>query len=84
MGRDLLFFSQAGGTNAQPKLAYVAMFEPWHGYFLAGAYIDDLDAEFRGVVLRMGAIGGGVLLVMLAAGLVWLDSHATSLARSAG
>ena len=63
-------FPRPGQTAPVPKIAYVARFDAWGGYFLAGAYTDDLDAEFRAKLLHQGLVGGAILLVMLAA--AWL------------
>lgn len=59
-----------GQTVPQLKLSYVARFEPWQADFLAGAYVDDLDAAFHAAVLRLGLIGGAILGVTLL--LAWL------------
>ncbi len=58
-------FPKPGHTEALPKVSYVARFDPWQGYFLAGAYIDDLDAEIGAVIWRQVAIGGSVVLLLL-------------------
>jgi methyl-accepting chemotaxis protein len=58
-------FPKPGHTEALPKVSYVARFDPWQGYFLAGAYIDDLDAEIGAVIWRQVAIGGSIVLLLL-------------------
>jgi methyl-accepting chemotaxis protein len=63
-------FHKPGQTQPLGKLSAVARFAPWRLHFVAGAYIDDLDADFRAAVLRLGGIGGLVLLVTLA--VAWL------------
>ena len=50
---------------AQDKVSYVEMFAPWQLVFIAGAWIDDVDAAFRTALLRLGLIGGAILLVTL-------------------
>jgi methyl-accepting chemotaxis protein len=54
-----------GNAAPQAKVSYVAKFTPWQMVFIAGAWIDDLDAAFRGSLLRLGLIGGGILAVTL-------------------
>jgi methyl-accepting chemotaxis protein len=54
-----------GNTAPQTKVSYVARFAPWQMAFIAGAWIDDLEAAFRVSLLRLGAIGGGILAVTL-------------------
>jgi methyl-accepting chemotaxis protein len=54
-----------GNTAPQAKISYVARFAPWQMVFIAGAWIDDLDAAFRASLLRLGLIGGGILAVTL-------------------
>jgi methyl-accepting chemotaxis protein len=58
--------------DAQPRLRTLALarFAPWRTIFFSGAYADDLDAEFRSVQLRLGSIGGAILLVILVS--AWL------------
>ena len=58
-------FAKPGGMALMRKVSYVAGFTPWRGYFLAGAYTDDLDKDFRATLLHQGSIGGAILLVLL-------------------
>jgi methyl-accepting chemotaxis protein len=63
-----------GDTAPQLKLSYVARFAPWGLVFIAGAWTDDIAATFRASLLRLGAIGGTILIVcLLAARLVSRD-----------
>jgi len=67
-------FPKPGQTELLQKFSYVAKFEPWHMVVLAGAYVDDLDADFHAALWRLAAIGGAVLLVtMLVAWLINRD-----------
>jgi methyl-accepting chemotaxis protein len=63
-------FPKPGQAQPQPKIAYIARFDPWKGYFLAGAYTDDLDAEFRARVMYQAMSGGVIVLLVILAG--WL------------
>jgi methyl-accepting chemotaxis protein len=66
-------FPKPGQTARQPKVAYVARFAPWDLVFIAGAYIDDLDAAFHASLLRLALIGGSILIVTLL--IAWLVSR---------
>ena len=48
----------------------MATFSPWRMVFIAGAWIDDVDAAFRESLIQLGLIGGAVLIVSLL--LAWL------------
>jgi methyl-accepting chemotaxis protein len=58
-------FPRPGQTQPLPKIAYVERFAPWGVVFLAGAYIDDLDAAYMDALTRLVEIGGLVLLLTL-------------------
>jgi methyl-accepting chemotaxis protein len=62
-----------GGAVPQAKVSYVASFAPWQLVFVAGAWIDDVDAAFRTTLLRLGLIGGAILTVTLL--VAWLVDH---------
>jgi methyl-accepting chemotaxis protein len=66
-------FPKPGQTEPLRKQVAVAKFTPWNIVLIAGAYTDDLDAEFHASLYRMGAIGGSILL--LTAVLAWLVSR---------
>ncbi len=52
-----------GKSQPESKLAYVARFKPWDLVFLAGANTDDLDAEFKATTIKLGGLGGLVILI---------------------
>ena len=54
-----------GAKEPGAKLSYIARFVPWQLVFIAGDWTDDLDAAFLASLLRLGAIGGALLLVTL-------------------
>ncbi len=56
-------FPKPGQAELQPKVSYVARFAPWDIVFIAGAYIDDLDAAFHAVLYRLALIGGVILVI---------------------
>jgi methyl-accepting chemotaxis protein len=66
-------FPRPGQTVPVAKFAYVARFPAWDGYFLAGTYVDDLDIEYRASLIRLGSIGGAILLVILV--VTWLTNR---------
>ena len=63
-------FPKPGQTTPQPKIVAATRFQPWEMVFFAGAYTDDLDAEFYSSVVRMTEFGGAVLLLTTLA--AWL------------
>jgi methyl-accepting chemotaxis protein len=54
-----------GKAAPQAKVSYVARFAPWQMAFIAGAWIDDVEAAYRRSLLRLSAIGGLILVVTL-------------------
>jgi methyl-accepting chemotaxis protein len=58
-------FPKPGEVRPQPKVSYVAPFQPWDVVFFAGAYVDDLESAFRSAVLGLGAVGAAALLAAL-------------------
>ncbi len=56
-----------GAEAPQPKLSYVANFKPWDWNFIAGLYLDDIEAEFRAALWKsLGLLlGVGVLMTLV-------------------
>jgi len=74
VGTTSYMFPRPGKTEPLRKVVAVVKFPPWNVVIYTGAYTDDLDASFNASMLRLGAIGGTVLLLtMLAAWLVNRD-----------
>ncbi len=72
-------FPKPGQTAPQRKVSYVARFAPWDVVFFAGAYIDDLDADFRAILIRLCAVGALVLAItLIAARLIERDIAAST------
>jgi methyl-accepting chemotaxis protein len=64
----------------QGKISYSQLFKPWNLNLAAGAYFDDIDAQFRHTLeVSLGLAGAVGLLVIL---LVWLSM--SSIRRSIG
>ena len=57
--------SRPGSTLLEPKLSYVARFAPWQLTFMAGAWVDDIDAAFTASLMHLALIGGGIILVTM-------------------
>ncbi len=66
-------FPKPGQTEPQQKLAYVSRFQPWNAVFISGAYVDDLDADFRVTLWRLATLGGLILLVTII--VAWLTNR---------
>jgi len=80
-GHTLIRYTQKmpnGGTK--DKITYAQLFKPWNLNFAAGAYFDDIDAEFQhSLAVNLGKAGLVGLLVIL---MVWLSMR--SIRRSIG
>jgi methyl-accepting chemotaxis protein len=73
-------YPRAGEAVPKPKISLLGRFRPWDAVFNCSLYIDDLDADYRALLLRLGAIGGGILVGTLL--IAWLVNH--DIARSFG
>ena len=58
-------FPKPGRSVPLPKISYVARFEPLHGVFLAGAYVDDLEQSFHDSIAWTVGVGGAILVAIL-------------------
>jgi methyl-accepting chemotaxis protein len=63
-------FPKPGHSSAVGKISFVARYKPWNVTFLAGAYLDDLEASFHADMLRLAGLGGVILLLTLV--VAWL------------
>jgi methyl-accepting chemotaxis protein len=57
-------FPKPGMTEQQPKILYVRVFAPWDALINTGAYVDDIEADFRSVLIRLGLITLAVIVVV--------------------
>jgi methyl-accepting chemotaxis protein len=62
-GTAVYDYPKPGTTEALPKLTFVKKFAPWNMAITAGVWIDDIEADYRAVVLRLAGYGLGLLLV---------------------
>jgi methyl-accepting chemotaxis protein len=63
-------YARPGETVPVPKTVFARRFEPWNVAVSYGLYVDDLDADVNALLLRLGAAGAGVTVLM--ALLSWL------------
>src|SRR3569832_1642014 len=66
-------FPRPGQKLAIRKVAYARHFAPWDIYVTYGVYVDDIAADVNALLLRLGTIGGGLMLLL--ASLSWLISR---------
>ena len=64
-GTVAYLFPKPGQTDPQPKLSYARRFTPLNGFLLAGAYVDDIEQDFRREMTTVLALGGAILLLTL-------------------
>jgi methyl-accepting chemotaxis protein len=72
-GTATYLYPRPGQTVPVPKMVFVRGFAPWNAVMSYGLYIDDLDTDVNALLLRLGAIGAGIMLLMLL--LSWLISR---------
>jgi methyl-accepting chemotaxis protein len=46
-----------GASEPVAKTSYVKLFEPWGWIIGSGVYVDDVQAEFQGQVIKASVIG---------------------------
>ena len=69
-GTTSYLYPRPGQTIPVRKTVYVRQFAPWNVTMSYGLYVDDIDADVNALLLRLGAVGGGLLALM--ALLSWL------------
>jgi len=55
-------YPRASGGEPLPKLTYIRRFAPWDSFIGTGVYTDDIEADFRAMMSRVGIVA----LVLLA------------------
>jgi methyl-accepting chemotaxis protein len=63
-------YPRPGQTEPVRKTVFARKFAPWNTVISYGVYVDDIDADVRGLVLQLAVIG--LCLVLLMAALSWL------------
>ncbi len=61
------YYPHAGQTDAALKLGVYRYYEPWHWIIGTGVYLDDLDASFGALAIKLGGVALGALALMLVA-----------------
>ena len=69
-GTTSYLYPRPGQTVAVRKMVFVRHFAPWNIVMSYGLYVDDIDSDVNALLLRLGAIGAGLLALM--ALLSWL------------
>jgi methyl-accepting chemotaxis protein len=57
-------YPRPGQTEPVRKTVFARKFAPWNALMSYGVYVDDIDADARGLMLQLGAIGVGLMLLM--------------------
>ena len=57
-------FPKPGMTEEQPKILYVKAFAPWRALINTGAYVDDIETDFRSVLIRLGLVTLAIIVVV--------------------
>jgi methyl-accepting chemotaxis protein len=80
-GTTSYVYPKPGQTVPLPKLTFVKRFEPWNALIGTGVYIDDIDAQFRTVLLQLG-LTALALIAVTAAILFGIGRNITGALRS--
>jgi methyl-accepting chemotaxis protein len=59
-------YPKPGQTEALPKVTFVKRFEPWNALIGTGVYVDDIDTQFRAVLLQLGLTALALIAVTAA------------------
>ena len=63
-GIDSYLYPRPGQTVPVRKMVFVRSFAPWNVVMSYGLYVDDIDADVNALLLRLGAIGAGLMVLM--------------------
>jgi methyl-accepting chemotaxis protein len=66
-------YPRASGGEPLPKLTFVQRFRPWDMLIGSGVYTDDIEADFLGMMTRVGLVA--LVLLALLAGVAYLISR---------
>jgi methyl-accepting chemotaxis protein len=69
-GTASYLYPRPGQTVSVRKMVFARSFAPWNVVMSYGLYVDDIDADVNALLLRLGAIGASLLVLM--ALLSWL------------
>ncbi len=57
-------WAKPGEKNPVPKISYVELFKPWGWIIGSGIYVDDVEKEFQGYMVRFSLIGLGIAVLL--------------------
>jgi methyl-accepting chemotaxis protein len=63
-GTASYLYPRPGQTVPLRKIAFARSFAPWNIFMSYGLYVDDIEADVNALLLRLGAIGGGLVAMM--------------------
>ena len=63
-------FPKPGQTEALLKTTFVKRFTPWNAFIGTGVYTDDIEAEFKSILARLGLLALSILV--LSAGVAFI------------
>ena len=66
-------FPRAGETVPLEKITYVKYFKPWDAFIATGVYVDDIDAEYHAVLIRLGLVA--LVLILIVGGIAVLTGR---------
>ncbi|MBI1775595.1 MAG: methyl-accepting chemotaxis protein [Proteobacteria bacterium] len=64
------YYPKPGQTEALPKTTYLKKFQPWNAFIATGVYTDDIEVEFRAVVLKLTL--AAIAILSLSAGIAYI------------
>jgi methyl-accepting chemotaxis protein len=63
-GTASYLYPRPGQTVPVRKMIFARHFAPWNVVMSYGLYVDDVDADVNALLLRLGAIGAGLMVLM--------------------
>jgi methyl-accepting chemotaxis protein len=63
-GTTSYLYPRPGQTVPVRKTVFVRYFAPWNVIMSYGLYVDDIDVDVNALLLRLGAIGAGLMALM--------------------
>ena len=61
------YYPRVGDTTPLLKLGVYRAYEPWHWVIGTGVYLDDMDAAFQSIAMKLGGVALAVLALLLVA-----------------
>jgi methyl-accepting chemotaxis protein len=57
------YYPKPGQTEPLAKTSFLKKFQPWNMFIASGVYTDDIDAEFYGLLVKLGLVSLVVILL---------------------